>query len=74
MLVIFAPFPTKLTAVTIPEKVALPFALIVAATPTSIPPVAVTSPAFTANRVEPVPILNGMSLTFVVAMLTLSKR
>ena len=40
MLVMFAPFPTKLTAVTIPEKVALPFALIVAAIPTSIPPVA----------------------------------
>ena len=41
----FAPFPVKLTAVTIPEKVALPFAFIVAAIPTSIPPVAVTSPA-----------------------------
>ena len=58
----------------IPEKVALPFALIVAAIPMSIPPVAVTRPALTANNVSPAPTLNGMSLTFVVAMLTLSKR
>ena len=40
----------------IPVKVALPFALIVAATPILIPPVAVTTPALTANKVVPAPI------------------
>ena len=74
MLVIFAPFPVKLAAVTIPEKVALPFALIVAATPILIPPVAVTTPALTANKVDPAQLRNIESLTLVVPMLTLSKR
>ena len=55
MLVMFAPFPTKLTAVTIPEKVALPFALIVAALPTFKPPVIVATPALTANNDVPAP-------------------
>ena len=57
-----------------PVKVALPFALIVAATPMLIPPVAVTTPALTANRVYPAPIRNIDPLSVVVPMPTLSKR
>ena len=45
----FAPFPVKLTAVTIPENEALPVEYMLAATPILIPPVAVTTPALTAN-------------------------
>ena len=41
----------------IPVKVkAFPSKLIVAATPIMIPPVVVTTPALTANRVDPAPI------------------
>ena len=78
MFVMFAPFPVKLTAVTIPENVALPFAFIVAAIPTSIPPVAVTSPALTANNDVPAPIRKvepcGTVLPAPRAIPNLSKR
>ena len=40
----FAPLPTKLVAVTMPEKVALPLDAIVAAVPTFNPPVDVVTP------------------------------
>ena len=78
ILVMFAPFPVKLTAVTIPENEALPFEYMLAATPILIPPVAVTSPALTANNDVPAPIRKvepcGTVLPAPRAIPNLSKR
>ena len=63
----------KLEAVTIPEKVALPFAYILAAVPTWTPPVIVATPALTANNVLPAPIVRREPSSEVDPIPTLSK-